>query len=140
MFDAQVHGHGGSEALKALGVSAVVVRGQIRSAEQVLLDLADKFAAMPDGATKAALALRLFGKEGVGIIPFLNQGREGLTALKEEVLYLGLVKSEDVARAAASAELGFVLSCHLRKDTNMNGICMHLSRRAGPALADHRLR
>jgi lambda family phage tail tape measure protein len=100
MFDTQVNGEEGSAALKALGVSATDVNGQIRPTEQVLLDLADKFSAMPDGADKAALAVKLFGKEGLAIIPFLNQGREGITALMEEAQRLGLVMSEDVARAS----------------------------------------
>ena len=100
MFDTQVNGQEGSAALKALGVSATDAHGQIRPTEAVLLDLAEKFAEMPDGADKAALAVKLFGKEGLAIIPFLNQGREGITALMEEAQRLGLVMSEDVARAS----------------------------------------
>ena len=100
MFDTQVNGDEGSAALKALGVSATDAHGQIRPTEAVLLDLAEKFATMPDGADKAALAVKLFGKEGLAIIPFLNQGREGITALMEEAQRLGLVMSEDVARAS----------------------------------------
>ena len=100
MFDTQVNGDEGSAALKALGVSATDAHGQIRPTEAVLLDLAEKFAIMPDGADKAALAVKLFGKEGLAIIPFLNQGREGITALMEEAQRLGLVMSEDVARAS----------------------------------------
>ena len=100
MFDTQVNGDEGSAALKALGVSATDVHGQIRPTEAVLLDLAEKFATLPDGADKAALAVKLFGKEGLAIIPFLNQGREGITALMEEAQRLGLVMSEDVARAS----------------------------------------
>ena len=100
MFDTQVNGEEGSAALKALGVSATDAHGQIRPTEAVLLDLAEKFARMPDGADKAALAVKLFGKEGLAIIPFLNQGREGISALMEEAQRLGLVMSEDVARAS----------------------------------------
>jgi len=100
MFDSQVNGEEGSAALKALGVSATDVHGQIRPTEQVLLDLAEKFSVMPDGADKAALAVKIFGKEGLAIVPFLNQGREGITALMEEAQRLGLVMSEDVARAS----------------------------------------
>ena len=100
MFDTQVNGEEGSAALKALGVSATDAHGQIRPTEAVLLDLAEKFARMPDGADKAALAVKLFGKEGLAISPFLNQGREGISALMEEAQRLGLVMSEDVARAS----------------------------------------
>ncbi len=100
MFDTQVQGEEGSAALKALGVSAVDASGQIRPTEQVLLDLADKFATMPDGADKAALAIKLFGKEGMSLIPLLNQGRAGITALMEEAERFGLVINSQTAQAA----------------------------------------
>ena len=100
LFDSRFEGAEGSKALLALGVAATDAHGQIRPTEQVLLDLAEKFADMPDGADKAALAIKLFGREGLNLIPFLNQGREGITALMEEAQRLGLVMSEDVARAS----------------------------------------
>lgn len=100
LFDSRFEGAEGSKALQALGVAATDAHGQIRPTEQVLLDLAEKFADMPDGADKAALAIKLFGREGLNLIPFLNQGREGITALMEEAQRLGLVMSEDVARAS----------------------------------------
>ncbi|WP_434517195.1 phage tail tape measure C-terminal domain-containing protein (plasmid) [Dechloromonas sp. ARDL1] len=100
LFDSRFEGAEGSKALQALGVAAIDVHGQIRPTEQVLLDLAEKFADMPDGADKAALAIKLFGREGLSLIPFLNQGRDGITALMEEAQRLGLVMSEDVARAS----------------------------------------
>ena len=100
LFDSRFEGGEGGKALKSLGVAATDASGQIRPTEQVLLDLADQFANMPDGADKAALAMKLFGKEGLSIIPFLNQGSEGITALMEEAQRLGLVMSEDVARAS----------------------------------------
>jgi lambda family phage tail tape measure protein len=100
LFDSRFEGAEGSKALQALGVAATDAHGQIRPTEQVLLDLAEKFADMPDGADKAALAIKLFGREGLSLIPFLNQGRDGITALMEEAQRLGLVMSEDVARAS----------------------------------------
>lgn len=100
MFDAKVKGGEGSAALKAFGVSALDAQGQIRPTEQVLLDLAEKFAAMPDSAEKAALAVKLFGKNGLDMIPMLNQGRDGLTEMMEEAKRLGLIMSADAARAA----------------------------------------
>jgi len=100
MFDAKVKGGEGSAALKAFGVSALDAQGQIRPTEQVLLELAEKFAAMPDSAEKAALAVKLFGKNGLDMIPMLNQGRDGLTEMMEEAKRLGLVMSADAARAA----------------------------------------
>jgi lambda family phage tail tape measure protein len=100
LFDTKVKGDEGGAALKALGVAAMDSAGQIRPTEAVLLDLSDKFAVMPDGAEKAALAVKLFGKEGLNMIPMLNQGREGLTGMMEEAKRLGLVMSEDAAQAS----------------------------------------
>jgi phage-related minor tail protein len=47
--------------------------------DQIMLDVADKFAKMPDGAQKTALAMELFGKSGMNLIPMLNQGRDALS-------------------------------------------------------------
>lgn len=53
--------------------------------------IADKFSKMPDGADKAALAMELFGKSGKQLIPFLDQGKSGIEALRAEAEALGLV-------------------------------------------------
>ena len=45
---------------------------------------------MPDGAQKAALAVELFGKSGMDMIPFLNNGSEGIKQLQDEAKKLGL--------------------------------------------------
>jgi hypothetical protein len=67
---------------------------------QVLLDLAERFKAMPDGAEKTALAVRLFGKSGAELIPFLNQGRDGINELSAEMQALGVQMSGETAAQA----------------------------------------
>ena len=47
----------------------------MKSTEAVLLQVADVFANLEDGAVKTALAVKLFGKSGMDMIPFLNRGR-----------------------------------------------------------------
>jgi len=88
------------EVFSRLGVSVKDAAGQIRPTEAVLLDLADAFSVMPDGAEKSALAVKLFGKAGVELIPFLNQGRAGIEELKQKFKELGLEISGDTAKAA----------------------------------------
>ncbi len=88
------------EVFSRLGVSVKDAAGQLRPTEAVLLDLADAFAAMPDGAEKSALAVKIFGKNGVELIPFLNQGRAGIEQLKQQFKALGLEISGDTAKAA----------------------------------------
>jgi hypothetical protein len=68
-----------NEALKAIGISSTDAQGKIRGVDAIMLDLADKFAKMPDGAQKTALAMELFGKSGMNLIPMLNGGRDALS-------------------------------------------------------------
>lgn len=62
--------------------------------------IADVFKSLPDGATKTALAVELFGKAGQDMIPLLNQGAAGMAAMKDEAEQLGLVISGETAEAA----------------------------------------
>lgn len=70
-----------ADALKALGLSATDASGKLKTTDQVMLEVADKFKAMPDGAGKTALALQLFGKAGADMIPLLNGGSKAITDL-----------------------------------------------------------
>jgi hypothetical protein len=70
-----------AEALKVLGLKATDAKGQLKSADTVMLEIADKFKKMPDGVTKTALAIQLFGKAGADMIPMLNKGGAAIDAL-----------------------------------------------------------
>lgn len=67
-----------SQALAGIGVATTDAQGKVRDLDAVMLDISDKFAKMPDGAEKSALAMQLFGKSGVELIPMLNEGRAAL--------------------------------------------------------------
>jgi len=51
---------------------------------------------------KAALATVIFGRAGTQLLPMLSDGKEGVLALMEEAKRLGLVMSEEDAKAAAA--------------------------------------
>lgn len=87
-------------AFKALGISATNLDGSLRAPDQVLADVAEKFASMENGATKTALAVAIFGKSGADLIPMLNSGRDGLAAMANESDRLGLTLSQNTTRAA----------------------------------------
>jgi hypothetical protein len=112
-----------------LGVSVTDAAGKLRPTEAVLLDMADAFAGMPDGAEKSALAVKLFGKSGVELIPFLNQGRNGIEELKLKFKELGLEISGDTARAAEK----FNDTLDTVKQA-LHGIAMKVAEAALPAL------
>jgi hypothetical protein len=93
---------GGEEAkgpFHDLGIEFKNQQGGLRPLDDLLGDVADKFAGMPDGPRKAALAIELFGKSGDRMIPFLNEGRAGLEEMRKEAERLGLVFDTKTALA-----------------------------------------
>lgn len=72
---------GAAEAMTALGLSATDASGKLKSTDTIMLEVADKFAKMPDGANKTAAAMALFGKAGADMIPLLNGGSKAVTDL-----------------------------------------------------------
>ena len=66
------------EALKSMGISATDASGKLKGTDQIMLEIANKFKAMPNGAEKTALALQLFGRSGADLIPMLNMGGEAI--------------------------------------------------------------
>lgn len=88
-----------SAALSALGISAVDASGKTRTADKVFADIAERFATMADGPEKARLAVELFGdKLGPELIPLLNSGAAGLSAMGDEAEALGIVIGTDLAK------------------------------------------
>jgi len=97
---------GGDKQMKALfedtlGIKVREAGGAMRATDKVLEDLAGRFAAMEDGPKKVAMAAQIFGeKMGPRLIPFLNQGKEGIQQLREELRSLaGVMTDEDAAAA-----------------------------------------
>lgn len=87
-------------AFDRLGIAIQNTDGSLRGTEDLLLDIADKFSTLEDGTAKAALAQELFGRTGAQLIPFLNQGREGIEALNAEAEKFGLTISTEAGLAA----------------------------------------
>ncbi len=100
MLDAATGSDEAARGFAAVGVAIQNQDGTLRATDQVLLDLTDRFKAMPDGAEKTALAVELFGKSGADLIPFLNQGRDGVEALTTELQALGVQIGGDTAAQA----------------------------------------
>lgn len=84
------------------GVSEATVKSG--DLNRVLVEAADKFAAMKDGPAKTALAMQLFGRSGKDLLPILNQGGSGIEALQEKMRALGLTIGEDTVKQ--NKELG----------------------------------
>lgn len=100
MFEANSGNESLRATFRAMGVEFADTNGRLRPVLEVMLDVADRFERMEAGAGKTAVALKLFKGSGEDLMPFLNQGREGIAALRAEAQKLGLVISDETARAA----------------------------------------
>lgn len=89
-----------AEMFAAMGIAIANQDGTLRSSHDIMLSVADRFAGMEDGAQKAALATEIFGKSGADMIPFLNNGAEGIRELEAEADRLGITISGSTAAAA----------------------------------------
>ncbi|MBL0319636.1 MAG: phage tail tape measure protein [Alphaproteobacteria bacterium] len=69
---------GAAKAFGALGINIYDANGALRDSDKLILEVAKKFHNMEDGAYKTAIAVKLFGKNGADMIPFLNQGPEAI--------------------------------------------------------------
>lgn len=84
-----------------LGVKVTDSTGKLKSADQVLAEVADAFSGFEDGASKTALAVDLFGKSGAKLVPLLNRGADGLAQMRAEAEKLGAVVDGKLAKQAA---------------------------------------
>jgi phage-related protein len=81
---ATASGKSNAAMVKTLGFNFRDASGHILPMTALLPKLADKFEHMPGGAEKTALAMKLFGKSGADMLPFLNKGSAGIASLEHE--------------------------------------------------------
>lgn len=91
---------GKGELFEALGVNVKDAAGNLKQLDVILPEIANKFKLLEDGTTKAALAQELFGKSGLELTEFLNQGGDGLEEMAAKARSLGIIISEETAAAA----------------------------------------
>lgn len=129
MQDAAEGGTESSAMFKALGISVKDADGSLRGVDVVFSDLAEQFKTMPDGAEKTALAVDLFSRSGLALIPTLNNGREGLKQLADESDRFGKTISAEAAAKAAQFNDDLV-----RLQTAMRGVSQEIGMAVVPAL------
>lgn len=98
-----------AEALKKLGVRAYDAKGKLRTFDNLLPEVMDKFEKLPPGINASALAMDLFGARGGSkFLDFLRQGSKGLTEAQKKAKLFGLELSTDEVNAAE--EFGFAMN------------------------------
>ena len=89
------------DGLKALGLSADQLAGM--DTGQAFFEIADKLKGVERQSDKAAIAYKLFGRQGQQLLNTLDMGRDGLEAMREEVDRLGISFSRTDARQVEMA-------------------------------------
>lgn len=87
-------------AFKALSIEIKNNDGNLKSNNQILTEVADRFSKLEDGTAKTAIAMKIFGKSGADMIPLLNSGADGLADMRKEAEKLGVILDEKTTKAA----------------------------------------
>lgn len=94
---------GDIEMLQLMGISAKNAKGELKNADTLLLELADrvkKMRAAGEMGKAAGIMNQLGGEEGARLLDLLKNGREGLLAMRKEARELGLVLSDEALESA----------------------------------------
>jgi len=73
------------DAFDDLGISVRNTDGTLKTNQQVLGEISDKFTQMEDGVTKSAIAMEIFGRSGTQMVNMLNEGKVALEQFNFEV-------------------------------------------------------
>jgi len=88
------------DAFKTLNIDIKDSQGNLKSAEDLFLEIADSMSQFQDGSTKSALAQKLMTTAGAKLIPTLNQGSAGFKELAKRGRETGAILTEEAAAAA----------------------------------------
>lgn len=93
------------DSFERFGIKILDARGNVRSTDDVLRDIADAMQAIDDPAKRAALATDLLGKAGQKLIPFLQEGAAGIDAFIQQARDMGVVLDrETIAKADEASD------------------------------------
>ncbi len=98
---ATTSGSAQQKMFQALGITVKDAHtGAMRPMADILGDVADHFKNTTDKTNETGEAVKLFGKNGAGLIEFLELGKAGLQEFQDKAQRLGLVIGNDVANQA----------------------------------------
>lgn len=89
-----------AESLRSAGLSFDIIKDSTKRADDLVAIISDRFASMPDGVKKTALAMELFGRSGAGLIPLLNTGSKGIKQMYQEAKELGIILDEGALKSS----------------------------------------
>ena len=86
-----------------LGMSIKNTDGTMKSAEQMLGEVADKLATIPDQGERVRLAFQMFDSEGVKMVNMLQNGSGALDEMRQKLIDTGAILSEDFIKNSEAA-------------------------------------
>jgi hypothetical protein len=129
MYDAANGTGEAKDAFAALNINIRDSNGNLRNSDAVLIDIANQFKSMSNDTERSALAMKLFGRAGADMIPFLRQGGDEIERLRKEARDLGYVLDEETI--IQMEQLGDELEA---VKTGFAGIGRQMAADAAPAL------
>ncbi len=118
-------GEGAIDTFRTIGL----VEPKFRTLDTALRAVMDRFHELPDGFQKTEIAVRLFGRAGEQLIPFLNQGSKGLDEVAESAKKTGAVWEHETAESAKA-----LMIATRDLNTNINGFASALVKELLPSL------
>jgi hypothetical protein len=107
LFEARTNNDDAIKTFVQLGVSIQDLQDPTLTSDKLMAKLADRFAQMPDGMYKTALANKVGGATFEKLLPLLSKGSKGLAQYGKEAHTLGVVLSGDAIRNGAKFEEQF---------------------------------
>jgi hypothetical protein len=89
------------DAFEDLGVALRTTTGQLKTAEQLLPELAQAFKETENATLRAEAASKIFGQRGIAMLQMFKDGSAGLAEMTAEAERFGLVVSAKAGQAAA---------------------------------------
>ncbi len=89
------------DVFSELGISTHDATGKLKTAEQLMPVLADKFSVMTDTTKRLEMAQKLFGNRNTEVLQLLNQGSDAMKGYTDRAGKLGMVVKDQAARNAA---------------------------------------
>lgn len=99
MADATVEGSSAAEAYDRLGVSVLDGNNELRSADDVFMDVIDALGQIDNEAERDAAAYDIFGRSAKELNPLIEMGSDGFAALQQEAHDAGAVLDGDALSA-----------------------------------------
>jgi len=120
-------GRGSKEASAALAAVGLSAADASRPIEEVLGELLDGLAGIPEGAQRSAVAMALLGEQGLRMATLIEGGSDAIRAAREELEKSGtLISPEAAARAEAFVDSMTILQ------TRVSGVGTSLGLRLLP--------